>query len=115
MEEIISTLPAWLPAYWVGVTVFRLALLIVVLYGIDRTANGQSSFIGRARWVPAAALTLWVAAAIYLGSRNFFRIHEHVSLPPPIAAGALVPILVGFLAFQYWEPFRRLIFRLPQH
>ena len=115
MNEIANNLPVWLPGYWVGVTVLRLLIMIAVFYWFGRAAKREGSAVGRSVWISSAVLSLWVVAAIYLGSRNAFRIHEDVVLPPPIAGGALVPILVGWLAFQYWEPFRRLIFRIPQH
>ncbi len=116
MGTLVEGLPAWLSAYWVGVTVLRLALMVYVLAWLGRMRDERSTpSQQRAVWVSAIALTGWVGAALYLGNRNVFRIHEDVVLPPPIAAGAVVPILVGFLAFQYWEPFRRLVFRLPQH
>lgn len=115
MEEIAGGLPTWLPTYWVGVTVIRLALLSVVLYWFGRWGRKDLPVRTHVIWLSIGALTIWVVAAIYLGSRNIFRIHDDVVLPPPIAAGALVPILIGFLAFQYWQPFRQLIFRIPQH
>ena len=115
MKEVTINLPVWLPTYWVGVTVLRLIILGGILYWFGRLAETRLSSAGRAIWVSILALTLWTVAAIYLGSRNVFRIHEDVALPPPIAFGALLPILVGWLALQYWEPFRRFIFSIPQH
>lgn len=116
MNETLNNLPSWLSAYWVGVTIVRLVILVFVLYWVGQvTTIRPASAKQAAIWIASALLAIWVGVAIWLGSRNVFRIHEAVPLPPPIAAGAIIPILIGFFAFQYWEPFRRLIFAIPQH
>lgn len=116
MGMLVEGLPGWLPAYWVGVTLLRVVLMAFVLYWLTQMQEqGSRPIPQRIAWISIIGLSAWAGAAIFLGSRNMFRIHEDVVLPPPIAAAAMLPILIGFLAFQYWEPFRRLIFRLPQH
>lgn len=116
MESMFADTPGWLSAYWVGVTVLRLALMLFVLWVVSRRLSIQPvSARLAALWVPGLVLNLWVAVVIVLGSRNLLRIHEGVALPPPIGAAVLAPVLVGFVAFQYWAPFRRLVFAIPQH
>lgn len=114
MDRLLIELP-WLIDYWVGVSVARVILMTFVFFWFGRAAfQGVLSRLV-AIGIPALAITAWLAVDIYLGSRNLLRIHTDVSLPPPILATVLVPLLVGYLAFQYWAPFRRLIFAIPQH
>ncbi len=99
---MLNQLPAWLSVYWVGVTVVRLVISVVVIYIFGRRVSLKKPSARTAGiWIVSAGLTVWVALTIYLGRGNVFRIDMDTTLPPPIAAAALIPILVGYLAFQY--------------
>ena len=116
MDTVLTRLPAWLAPYWVNVTVLRLIISVLILFVYGRTAvitrpSKRLSGI----LIPSGLLVLWVALTIYLGSLNFFRIDENTPIPPPIAGAALIPIIAGYLLFQYWEPFRQLIFKIPAY
>ena len=115
MDTVLSRLPVWLPAYWVGATIVRLILSVLVVFVYGRTASlkkpsGTTVVIG----LTSAMLTVWVLLAIYLGSLNFFQIDQNTSLPPPIGAASLVPFILGYLAFRYSKTFRQVMFNIPQ-
>lgn len=116
METVLSNIPIWLPGYWVGVTLVRLVISVATVFVWGQIVpfkkpSARTLGIG----LMSAMLVVWVGLVIYLGRLNFFRIELTSPLPPPIAGAALVPIIVGYVAFQYWETFRRIIFTIPQH
>ena len=116
METVLSRIPAWLPVYWVDVTLVRLVISIFVIYFFGRTIPIKKPSARTAGIViMSALLTIWVVLAIYLGRLNFFRIDQDTPLPPPIAAGALIPIIIGYVAYRYWATFRQIILNVPQH
>lgn len=116
MSMVLNEVPAWLSTYWLFITLVRLALSLFVIYLFGRMAlAARPEALGRGIGLTAAALVGWVAAAIYLGSNNVYRIDENTDLPPLIAYGAGLPILIGYLAFRYWRPLRQIIFAMPQH
>ncbi len=116
MDTVLSGLPTWLSPYWVNVTVVRLIISTLVIFIFGRTVFVKKPSTRVAGiLIPSALLILWVTLTIYLGSLNFFLIDENTPLPPPIAGAALIPIIVGYLLFQYWEPFRQVIFKIPLH
>jgi len=115
MDTVLSRLPVWLPAYWVGATAVRLILSVLVIFVYGRTASfkrpsATTVVIG----LTSAMLTIWVLLAIYLGSLNFFQIDRNTSLPPPIGAATLIPFILGYLAFRYSNTFRQIMFNIPQ-
>ena len=116
MDAVLSKLPTWLPDYWVWITLIRLVISLFVLYIFGRTMPIEKPAVKTATIVMASiALLVWGGGAIFLGSYNVFLIDENTLFPPPIAAGAFIPLFVGYLAFRHWAPFRRLIFNIPQH
>ncbi len=116
METAVNILPEWMTTYWVGVTLVRLVIMLVVVIYFGRTVSGESKRAKNAAvWASSIFLLVWVGALMRLGSMNALRITPESPLPPPILAAALVPILIAYLAFEYWEPFRRLVFNIPQH
>lgn len=116
MEAAVNILPEWMTAYWVGVTLLRIVIMWVVVIYFGRTVPGESQGARNAAiWATSIFLLIWGGATIRLGSMNALRITPESPLPPPILAMALVPILIAYVAFEYWEPFRRLVFNIPQH
>jgi len=115
MDTVLSRLPVWLPAYWVGATVVRLILSVLVVFVYGRTASlKRPSATMMVIGLTSAMLTIWVLLAIYLGSLNFFQIDRNTSLPPPIGAATLIPFILGYLAFRYSNTFRQIMFNIPQ-
>ena len=116
MTAIMNGIPIWLSAYWVSVTLVRLVISIFAVFVWGRRVSikklsAKALGIG----LTSIVLAVWVLLTFYLGRINFFRIDENTALPPPIAVGALLPIFIGYVAFQYWDTFRRIIFNIPQH
>lgn len=115
METVLSNISIWLPGYWVGATVVRLILSVGVVLVYGRTVSlKRPSTSAVVIGLTSAFLTAWVLLALYLGNLNFFQINRNTPLPPPIGAGTLVPVIIGYLAFRYSATFRQLIFKIPQ-
>ena len=65
--------------------------------------------------VVSAILLAWTPLLIVLGRNNVFRIDGSITFPPPVAIGVVLPIVIGYVAFQYWGTWQQIVLNIPQH
>ena len=115
-QSILTQLPSWLPAYWVAVTVGRVALAIVVILAVRKAVLVRRE---RHHWsgffTMSALVVLWAVAAIVAGYGGFFELSPDVLFPPNIMGSVLVPVIFGYLLFRHWGLLRAVILSIPSH
>ena len=115
MQDIVAKLPSWLPAYWVAVTLGRVAITVAVLYGLTRASALHPREHRRTVGIAAGLLALWALGAIVGGRAGWFELDPTVMFPPPIFIGLIGPLFAGYLLFRHWGPFRTLVLAVPPY
>ncbi len=108
-------IPQQVSIYMVSTTLIRVLVMLLGLLLVARMTplKTLSKVVGVV--IIATMLILWTPLLIRLGRNNVFRIDENMTFPPPILAGVLLPIIIAYLTFVYWDTWRQMVYNIPQH
>ncbi len=94
-------LPTQLSAYMIGTTIMRVIIMVFGIFLIARITPIKKASKISGVLIVSAVIVGWTLLIANLGRNNFFRIDINTSFPPPIAAGVIIPIIIGYVTFRY--------------
>lgn len=107
-------LPPAVPIYMVGTTIIRVIVYLIGIYAVARMVAFSKQRRTSALTIITLVLVGWTWLIIALGRQGLFRIDGQLTFPPAIALGVVVPIVVGYVAFLYWDSWRTIITAISQ-
>ncbi len=113
MTDIL--VPPQISIYMVGTTLMRVVVMVFGLLLVTRVTPVKRISKTVVFLVVSAILLAWTPLLVTLGRNNVFRIDGAITFPPPIMVGVLLPIIIGYVAFQYWGTWQQIVFNIPQH
>lgn len=96
----------------------QIALGLVILVGLFRTRSRlESSDVAARRvvYLTAGVLAAWFLAAVWVARAGVFRAAVDGPIPPMIAYGIMLPILIGIAVVLSSRAFGRVLAAVPQH